>query len=61
MDFDDVIYGVAMLLFATIPLESLVKPPVPHGFVSPRVVPTAAFVLLMGLQVRKRSHDRRSF
>ena len=51
MDADDMLYIVAMLLFASIPVESLAKNPTPHT--PSRVAALVAFMMLMVLQVRK--------
>ena len=52
LDTDDLIYAVAMCLFATIPCESLARPPA--ALSASKLVPTVAFVLLMALQLRKQ-------
>ena len=52
LDLDDAIYGIAMCLFATIPCESLARPPT--ALTASRALPTVAFVLLMVLQLRKQ-------
>mmetsp|Transcript_14148 Transcript_14148/g.43743 ORF Transcript_14148/g.43743 Transcript_14148/m.43743 type:complete len:94 (-) Transcript_14148:261-542(-) len=51
MDVDDALYVVAMLMFASIPVEALSRPPAP--FTPSRIAATAAFCLLELLQLRK--------
>ena len=51
MDVDDALYVVSMLMFASIPIEALAKPPA--AFTPSRVAATLAFCLLELLQLRK--------
>ena len=51
MDVDDGLYVVSMLMFASIPIEALAKPPA--AFTPSRVAATLAFCLLELLQLRK--------